>query len=93
MSSQNDFQMEKFDRVDKAEKEAFRKLRRSANAKNGDELVIDYKDVNLLRYFITDRGKIIPRRVSNISAKQQRELTLAIKRARVIALLPFTTNY
>ncbi len=50
---------------------------------------IDYKDVDLLRKFITDRGKILPRRVTGLTAKQQRDLTTAIKRARIIALLPF----
>jgi len=52
-------------------------------------LVIDYKDSKSLRYFITERGKIIPRRISGTCAKHQRALTLAIKRARTIALLPF----
>lgn len=52
----------------------------------------DYKDPQQLRYFITDRGKIVPRRVSGLTAKQQRELTLAIRRARNIALLPYTTS-
>lgn len=52
-------------------------------------LVIDYKDSKALKYFITERGKIIPRRISGSCAKHQRALTLAIKRARSIALLPF----
>ena len=52
-------------------------------------LVIDYKDVDLLKYFITERGKIIPRRISGTCAKHQRSLTQAIKRARTIALLPY----
>jgi small subunit ribosomal protein S18 len=51
---------------------------------------INYKDPQSLRYFITDRGKIVPRRISGCCAKHQREMTLAIKRARSIALLPFT---
>jgi len=51
---------------------------------------IDYKDIQTLRNFITDRGKIIPRRISGTCAKHQRELTTAIKRARNIAFLPFT---
>lgn len=55
------------------------------------ELRIDYKDSKTLRYFITERGKIVPRRISGNCAKHQRVLTLAIKRARQIALLPFTT--
>jgi small subunit ribosomal protein S18 len=50
---------------------------------------IDYKDVDLLRRFITERGKILPRRLTGLTAKQQRDLTVAIKRARIIALLPF----
>jgi len=52
-------------------------------------LVIDYKDTKSLRYFITERGKIIPRRISGTCAKHQRSLTQAIKRARTVALLPF----
>jgi small subunit ribosomal protein S18 len=55
------------------------------------ELRIDYKDPKTLRYFVTERGKIVPRRISGNCAKHQRELTLAIKRARQIALLPFNT--
>ncbi|HAX78682.1 MAG TPA: 30S ribosomal protein S18 [Cyanobacteria bacterium UBA11162] len=50
---------------------------------------IDYKDIDLLRKFITERGKILPRRITGLTAKQQRDLTLAIKRARIVALLPF----
>lgn len=50
---------------------------------------IDYKDVDLLRKFITERGKILPRRITGLTAKQQRDLTVAIKRARIVALLPF----
>jgi small subunit ribosomal protein S18 len=53
------------------------------------KLVIDYKDPRTLRYFITERGKIIPKRISGTCAKHQRALTQAIKRARTIALLPF----
>jgi small subunit ribosomal protein S18 len=52
-------------------------------------LIIDYKDSKSLKYFITERGKIIPRRISGTCASHQRALTLAIKRARSIALLPF----
>ncbi|CAN1209152.1 30S ribosomal protein S18 [Tumidithrix helvetica PCC 7403] len=50
---------------------------------------IDYKDVDLLRKYITERGKILPRRITGLTAKQQRQLTTAIKQARVVALLPF----
>lgn len=50
---------------------------------------IDYKDVNKLRRYITEKGKIIPRRTSGVCAMHQRELTTAIKRARYMVLLPF----
>lgn len=53
---------------------------------------IDYKDVPKLKKYITERGKILPRRISGTCAKHQRELTDAIKRSRNIALLPFTTE-
>jgi small subunit ribosomal protein S18 len=53
--------------------------------------VIDYKDPRTLRLFTTERGKIIPRRISGNCAKHQRMITVAIKRARNVALLPYTT--
>ncbi|HZX46541.1 MAG TPA: 30S ribosomal protein S18 [Clostridia bacterium] len=53
---------------------------------------IDYKDVSRLRKYITERGKIIPRRISGNCARHQRQLTVSIKRARNIALLPFTAE-
>lgn len=53
---------------------------------------IDYKEVNKLKKFTTERGKILPRRISGNCAKHQRQLTTAIKRARVMALLPFTAE-
>jgi small subunit ribosomal protein S18 len=57
-----------------------------------ESLVIDYKDAQSLRYFVTERGKIVPRRISGSCAKHQREVVTAIKRARTIAFLPFTSN-
>lgn len=53
---------------------------------------IDYKDVNKLRKYVTERGKLLPRRISGCCAKHQRELTSSVKRARNIALLPFSTE-
>jgi small subunit ribosomal protein S18 len=53
---------------------------------------IDYKDDRRIARYITDRGKIVPRRISGLCAKHQRQLTSAIKRARHIALLPFTSE-
>src|SRR5215470_4935883 len=55
-------------------------------------LQIDYKDPQLLKYFITDRGKIIPRRISGNCAKHQRKIGVAVKRARMIALMPFAVT-
>jgi len=54
-------------------------------------LKIDFKDAVLLREFVTERGKIMPRRINGLCAKHQRELSSAIKRARMLALLPYTT--
>lgn len=53
---------------------------------------IDYKDINVLKKYITERGKILPRRISGNCAKHQRMLTLAIKKSRTVALLPFTID-
>jgi len=55
------------------------------------KLVIDYKDARALKPYLTERGKILPRRITGTCAKHQRVLCTAIKRARNIALLPFTT--
>jgi len=51
--------------------------------------VVDYKDVRKLQKFLTERGKVLPRRATGLTAKQQRQVSLAIKRARQIALLPY----
>jgi len=53
---------------------------------------IDYKDLGKIRRYTTERGKILPRRISGNCAKHQRRVTLAIKRARIVALLPFTAE-
>lgn len=53
---------------------------------------IDYKDINNLKKHISDRGKILPRRVTGNCSKHQRELTIAIKRARQVALLPYSAD-
>lgn len=54
--------------------------------------MVDYKEFDKLRKYVTERGKIIPRRVTGTCAKHQRQLTRAIKRARILALLPFTAD-
>lgn len=57
-----------------------------------EKIKIDYKDVGLLRYFVTDRGKLVPRRISGCCARHQREIATAVRRARMIALVPFTAT-
>lgn len=53
---------------------------------------IDYKDINLLKLFVTEQGKILPRRATGVTVQQQRKLAKAIKRARNIAILPFAAS-
>ena len=53
---------------------------------------IDYKDINKLKKYVTDRGKILPRRISGNCSKHQREVTISIKRARQVALLPYSAE-
>lgn len=54
---------------------------------------IDYKDLDLLRQYVTETGKIVPSRITGTSAKYQRQLATAIKRARYLALLPYTDQH
>nr|UEQ11900.1 ribosomal protein S18 [Kumanoa mahlacensis] len=54
--------------------------------------VLDYKDIDLLRQFISEQGKILSRRSTNLTSKQQKKLSKAIKQARILALLPFLNN-
>jgi small subunit ribosomal protein S18 len=79
------------DKAVMAKKQYFRRKRVARlSDKRLDE--IDYKNVDLLKQFITDRGKIVPRRISGVSQRVQRRICEAIKRARNIALLPFAGN-
>ncbi len=55
-------------------------------------LKVDYKDQNQMKYFLTERGKIIPRRISGNCAKHQREVATAVKRGRMLAILPYTVG-
>lgn len=57
-----------------------------------EKIAIDYKDPGLLKYFITDRGKLVPRRLTGNCAKHQRAIATAVKRARMIALMPFAVT-
>ena len=70
-----------------------RKPKKKVCAYCADEnLEIDFKQADKLRKYVSEKGKILPRRVTGLCAKHQRELTIAIKRARHIALLPFTVE-
>jgi len=70
----------------------FFRRRKSCPFSGKDAPKIDYKDVRLLQRFISERGKIVPSRITAVSAKKQRELARAIKRARILALLPFVVK-
>ena len=68
---------------------AFFRRRKSCPFSGNEAPVIDYKDVRLLQGFVSERGKIVPSRITAVSTKKQRELAKAIKRARHIGLLPY----
>ena len=71
---------------------AFQNKRKFCYFKENGIVDIDYKDVKLLRRFVNDQGKIMPRRVTGTSAKMHRKLVRAIKRSRSIALMPYVEN-
>ena len=75
-----------------ANKQTFFKKKKGCPFSGEDGMVIDYKDVKLLSRYISEKGKIIPSRITSVSAKKQRELARAIKRARYIGLLPYVAN-
>jgi small subunit ribosomal protein S18 len=70
----------------------FFRRRKSCPFSGSDSTDIDYKDVKLLQRYISERGKVVPSRITAVSAKKQRELTIAIKRARFLALLPYAVK-
>lgn len=71
----------------------FRKMRKKVCPLCADEnLVLDYKNAEQLKKFVNDKGKILPRRATGACAKHQRDITLAVKRARQIAILPYTAE-
>ena len=67
-------------------------LKRSCPLSGKDAPVVDYKNITVLKKYITEKGKILPSRVTQVSTKKQKKLTLAIKRARFLALLPYVSN-
>lgn len=72
------------------ERKDYTRRKRFCRFCSDSSLMIEYKNYRLLRSFLTERGRIIPRRISGNCAKHQREVTRAIKRARHVALLPYT---
>jgi len=70
----------------------FFRRRKSSPFAHADSPPIDYKDVKLLQRFVSERGKIVPRRITAVTAKEQRLLAQAIKRARELALLPYVSG-
>ncbi|MBC6441847.1 MAG: 30S ribosomal protein S18 [Rhodobacteraceae bacterium] len=71
---------------------SFFRRHKSCPFSGGNAPKIDYKDVKLLQRYTSERGKIVPSRITAVSAKRQRELVRAIKRARFLALLPYTVK-
>ncbi len=81
------------DRPERDNRRGGRKSRKKVCAFCVDKIeVIDYKDISRLRRFISERAKILPRRVTGTCARHQRELTVSIKRARYLALIPYTSD-
>ncbi|HUF56366.1 MAG TPA: 30S ribosomal protein S18 [Thermohalobaculum sp.] len=70
----------------------FFRRRKSCPFSGANAPTIDYKDVKLLQRFVSEKGKIVPSRITAVSAKKQRELARAIKRARFLSLLPYTVK-
>jgi small subunit ribosomal protein S18 len=87
-----DKEKEKDDRDDGDAKRKPMGRRRSCKFCADTNIRIDYKDASLLKYFITDRGKLVPRRLSGNCAKHQRAIATAVNRARMIALMPFSVT-
>ncbi len=78
---------------EKMDKPHARRMKKKVCAFCADKVEsIDYKDVAKLRKYVSERGKILPRRINGCCAKHQRQVTTAIKRARMIALLPFSAD-
>ena len=92
MDADRDFEMNELvvgdlQRMDKGQRRFVRRRPRQAVPD-----YVDWKDIDYLRRFVPERGKIMPRRISGVSAKDQRRLAQAIKRARSMALIPFVTD-
>tara|TARA_B100002003_G_scaffold72831_1_gene67878 strand:- start:363 stop:620 length:258 start_codon:yes stop_codon:yes gene_type:complete len=76
----------------KTDKRPYNFKKRSCPLSSAGAPKVDYKNINLLKRFISERGKILPSRITSVSTKKQRELSKAVKRARFLALLPYVNN-
>ena len=92
MSEENNNQERNVDRRSAMMRKQFFRRRKSCPFSGKNALSIDYKDIKVLSKFVSERGKIMPSRISAVSAKKQRELSLAIKRARYLALMPYVNG-
>ncbi len=70
----------------------FNRRKKSCPFSGENAIEIDYKDVKMLQRFVSEKGKIVPARISSVSAKKQRKLTQAIKRCRYVGLMPYTVK-
>jgi small subunit ribosomal protein S18 len=86
------FNKDSYDKGDKGGMKVRRMKRKVCSFCVDKATSIDYKDLTKIKKFVSERGKILPRRVSGNCAKHQRQLTIAIKRARHVALLPYTSD-
>ena len=84
--------MQKLEITKIAMRKPLNKRKKSCPFSSQNSPKIDYKDIKLLTRYTSERGKIVPSRISAISAKKQRELSKAIKRARFLALMPYVVN-
>jgi small subunit ribosomal protein S18 len=75
-----------------AGRKVFFKRRKSCPLTGPKAPAVDYKDIRLLQRFTSERGKIMPSRITAVSAKKQRKLAVAVKRARALALMPYVSN-
>ena len=76
----------------KTDKRPYNFKKRSCPLSSAGAPKVDYKNINLLKKFISEKGKMLPSRITSVSTKKQRELSRAIKRARFLALLPYVNN-
>lgn len=84
--------MEDVENLKPSVRKQFFRRRKSCPFSGSNPMIIDYKDVRILGKFVSERGKIMPSRITAVSIKKQRELALAIRRARFLALMPYVNG-